>query len=132
MKNGTFTLKNYKLTTNYGKFPSSATGMVKSVRGAVLGQEEFGVMDLKNSDYDLQRAVKKFRFVLLPRSVSEINPLEFVELMCRDQKEYEQWTSTLMKSIKYQSKIVGTSATDGTLSANDIETMIASANIANI
>ena len=106
--------------------------MVKSVRGAVLGQEEFGVMDLKNSDYDLQRAVKKFRFVLLPRSVSEINPLEFVELMCRDQKEYEQWTSTLMKSIKYQSKIVGTSATDGTLSANDIETMIASANIANI
>lgn len=105
---------------------------MKSVRGALLGQEEFGVVAMSNSAYDLQRAVKKFRFVLLPRTVSEINPLEFVELMCGDQREYEQWTSFLYKSIKFQNKIVGTSATDGTLSANDIETMIITANIANI
>lgn len=125
-------MKNYKLTTNYAKFPSSDSGLMKSFRGAILGQEEFGVVVLKNSEYDLQRAVKKFRFVLLPRTVSEINPLEFVELMCRNQKEYEEWTKILFKSIKFQNKIVGTSATDGTLSAHDIETMIVSANIANI
>ena len=125
-------MKDYKVTTNYSKFPSADSGLVKSFRGAVLGQEEFGMVALKNSDYDLQTAVKKFRFVLLPRTVSEINPLEFVELMCGDQKEYEKWTNSFLKSIKFQNKIVGTSATDGTLSANDIETMIMTANIANI
>jgi hypothetical protein len=132
LKRATFTMRDYKLTTNYAKFPSADSGLMKSLRGAVLGQEEFGMVALKASEYDLQMAVKKFRFVLLPRTVSEINPLEFVELMCRDQKEYEKWTENIQKSIKFQNKIVGTSATDGTLSANDIETMIITANIANI
>ena len=98
----------------------------------MLGQDEFGVVAIKKSEYDLEAAVKKYRFCLLPRTVSEINPLDFVELMSRNLKEYEMWTDTLLKSIKFQSKIVGTSATDGTLSANDIETMIITANIANI
>ena len=132
IKNGTFHLKDYKLTTNYAKFPTSETGLVKSFRGAFLGQDEFSMFDVKSSDYDLNLAVKKYRFVLLPRTVSEINPLETVELMCGDQKEYEKWTNTLSNSIKFQNKIVGTSATDGTLSTHDVESMIVSANIAQI
>lgn len=132
LKDATFAMKDYKLTTNYAKFPSVDSGLMKSLRGAVLGQEEFGMVSLKSSEYDLQVAVKKYRFVLMPCTVSEINPLEFVELMCGNQKEYEEWTKTFQRSIKFQSKIVGTSATDGTLSANDIETMIITANIANI
>ena len=132
MKNGTILLKDYKLTTNYSKFPKTETGVIKSVRGAVFGQDEFNVIDLKSSEYDLHAAVKKYRFVLLPRKVSEINPLDDVELMCGDQKEYEKWTKAISKAIKIQSKIVGTSATDGTLSTNDVESMIVSANIAQI
>jgi hypothetical protein len=132
IKNAQFAVKDYKLTTNYSKFPSADSGVLKSLRGAMLGQDEFGVVAIKKSEYDLEAAVKKYRFCLLPRTVSEINPLDFVELMSRNLKEYEVWTDTLLKSIKFQSKIVGTSATDGTLSANDIETMIITANIANI
>lgn len=105
---------------------------MKSIRGVVLGQEEFGYFALKNSEYDLETAVKKFRFVLLPKTVSEINPMETVELMCGNQKEYESWTNSLLKSIKMLDKIEGTSANDGTLSASDIETMILTANIAEI
>lgn len=133
MQIASFKMKDYKLSTNTSKILSSDSGIVKSLRGTLFGQDEFGVMAiLKSSEYDLSVAVKKYRFVLLPTTISELSPLDHVELMCGNQKEYERWTKVFAKSIRQHSKLVGTSATDGTLSANDVEKMIISANIANI
>jgi hypothetical protein len=52
-------------------FPKGITSGLKSIRKRVIGQGEFSLIQILASEYDLQAAVDKFRFVLL----SQVPPL---------------------------------------------------------
>jgi hypothetical protein len=50
----------------YSKFPQADSSVVRSVRGAIMGQSEFSYLQLTTSPYDLRYALKTFRFMLIP------------------------------------------------------------------
>jgi hypothetical protein len=58
------------------------------------------VATLATSDYDLVDAVKKYRFMLVPRVFSELSPLPIGDFMASDEQAYKLWVKSLSRVIR--------------------------------
>ncbi len=68
-----FQLWEYAVETDYRKFGRNIVTPQAGIRGAVIGQSDFSMIEIMRSPYDLKEASKKFKFALIPKVYSHFD-----------------------------------------------------------
>lgn len=124
-----FQLWKYRIESDVKKFSTDNVSLVNSLRSAVTGQGEFSVATLATSEYDLVEAVKKYRFLLVPKILSELSPLPIGDFMASDETAYKLWTKSLGRVIDAYEELEENKDSQATMSGNaNIESMVQAAN----
>lgn len=125
-----FQLRKYALELDVKKFNRGMTSGRKTFRRMVSGQGEISLPLYVASEFDLKTAVKKYRFILYPKILSEVNPLPTGEFMANDEQSYKQWIEAIQNVISTaedlaQNKIVNR-AMSGKANIDLVEEAVAS------
>lgn len=93
-------LRKYALITDQRKMKAreiaTTTGALRSV---LTGTADFSFADSLAADFDVNIALKKYKFALMPKVVSELHFVESFEFVAEDETAFTQWINVLSSSI---------------------------------
>lgn len=120
----------FDLETDHRKYAKNVTSLGSTMKSAMIGNEDFSMMDLLNSEYDLQLASRNYKFGLLPKVSSELSASTVYEFVSYDEKNYKQWTATLGKVVNAYDAIAAMPDIEHTIRVGsaDVEMVVQAAN----